>query len=244
VLYESDWDWRGAEREFQRALAVDPNSAHTIRNYAQYLEATQHFEQAMDEYQRAEKIDPDPVDTDSNTCMLLEITRNYAPAIAQCRKLLDESPDNSMALYFLAASYVYSGSYPEALAVAKRGGDSPMFQSEVAIIYARTGNRAAAQRILSDLEADRARNPVSDYALAEVYSELGDSATALKLLRHSYLDHAPEMVFFAEDQDFDNLRDMPEFQQILSDVGLPASPVGAVSLAQLPHPASAAPRGK
>ncbi len=234
VLYESDWDWPAAEKEFHRALARDPNSAHAMRIYAMYLAATQRFKQAMDEYQLAEKIDPDPTDTDMNYCTLLTITRDYEKSIPQCRKVLDESPNNSVAEYYLAASYSYHQAYADALATAKMGGDSPMFQTEVAIVYARTGKKPAAERILSELESKRARNPISDYALAEVYSELGDKPGALRLLRRSYEERSPELLFLSEDEDFDNLRGTPEFKQLISDIGIPAAPAGQ-KVAQLPR---------
>lgn len=241
VLYESDWNWPAAELEFHRALARDPNSAHAIRIYAMYLAATQRFKQAMDEYQRAEKIDPDPTDTDMNYCTLLTVTRDYDKSIPQCRKVLDESPNNSVAEYYLAASYAYRSSYADALATAKKGGDSPMFQTEVAIVYARTGKKPAAERILSELESKRARKPISDYALAEVYSELGDKPGALKLLRRSYEERSPELLFLSDDEDFDNLRDTPEFKQLISDIGIPAAQADQ-KVAQLPHVEEA--RGK
>ncbi|MGD0304224.1 MAG: winged helix-turn-helix domain-containing protein [Candidatus Acidiferrales bacterium] len=244
TLYESDWDWHGAEQEFHRALAVDPNSAHSMRIYAMYLAATQRFKQAMDEYQRAEKIDPDPTDTDMNICTLLAITRNYDKAITQCKKVLDESPKNSVAEYYLAASYVYRSCYAEALATAKEAGDSPMIQTEVAIAYARSGNRPAAERVLSELESKRARAPISDYALAEVYSELGDKTGALKLLRRAYEERSPELVFLSEDEDFDNLRDTPEFKQLIADIGVPLLQGSDQKVAQIPHRESDDQRGK
>ncbi|MGA8036357.1 MAG: winged helix-turn-helix domain-containing protein [Candidatus Acidiferrales bacterium] len=233
-LYESEWNWSGAEKEFQRALAVRPNSAHAIRNYASYLMATLRFSEAMAQFQRADEIDPDPPTTALNACMLLTLTRTFEGAIVQCRKVLDTTPDSMLAEYYLAASYVYRGCYSEALATAKKGGHTPLFRSELAIVYARKGDKAAAEKILAELQS-RHDESASNYELAEIYSELGNKDDALKMLRRAFDEHSSDLLFMSQDPDFDNLRDADAYKQIVAQIGLPTAQAPEINVAQIPN---------
>jgi TolB-like protein/DNA-binding winged helix-turn-helix (wHTH) protein/Tfp pilus assembly protein PilF len=235
-LYESEWDWAGAETEFQRALASSPNSAHAVRKYASYLMSTLRFDEAAVQFERAEKIDPNPAATSSNLCMLQTLSRRYDLAISECHRALDAVPENSIAKYYLAASYLYTNHFSDALAVAKKGGgNDAMFRSEIGIIYARMGDKQAAEKILAELQASRDPNAASPYGLAEIYSELGDKQAALKMLRHAFDVRSPDLLFMSKDPDFDNLRDADAYKQIVAQIGLPATQPAEINVAQVQH---------
>src|SRR6266851_2376072 len=111
-----DWDWPSAEREFKRAIELNPNSALSHNRYAVYLETRGRFNESMAEAQRAQELDPLSPEIVSGLGLVYLSTRRYDESIAQFQKALDLYPNAPVIRASLAWAYAMKRMYPQALA--------------------------------------------------------------------------------------------------------------------------------
>src|SRR5213083_2319460 len=89
AVFFADWDWPSAEREFKRAIELNPNSALSHRRYAEFLQTRGRFSESMAEGQRAQQLDPLSAEIVSQPGIVYQLTRRYDESIAQFQKALE-----------------------------------------------------------------------------------------------------------------------------------------------------------
>lgn len=115
-----DWDWATAEREFRRAIELNPNYVTAHHWYAEYLIALDRPEESLAEIKRARELDPLSLIINTDTGKILYYARRYDDAIKQLRETLRMDPDYGQAHIWLSSVCATIGRYDEAIAEAKK----------------------------------------------------------------------------------------------------------------------------
>jgi TolB-like protein len=230
VKLRYDFDWRGAEEEQRRAIALDSNYATAHTRYSQYLSFRGRFDEALREARRAEQLDPFSVMVRKNTAFVLYWARQYDEALQHYRKVLEMEPTFPQALREIALVYEQKEMFPQSIAVLRKSvglpGNyfTPMSMADLGHVYAISGRNREARTMLSELHELSRKEYVSAFDIAVIHAGLGDKAQALAWLDKAYDDRSFFLVSLNVDPRFDNLRAEPRFRALVQRIGLPATP--------------------
>jgi len=217
-----DWDWGSAEREFKRALELNPGYATAHHWYAWHLALVGRNAEAIAEMKRAQNLDPLSLIISADLAELLVIAHSYDESIEQSRKTIEMDPNFALAHNQLAQAYIQKEMYSEAISELEKAvrlsGGSPICTANLARAYAASRRRNEALKLLSDLK--EGSNPVYSRAteIAMVYAALGDKNQAMSWLEKGYEERFNPGVLLRPG--FDPLRSDPRFQDILRRLGL------------------------
>jgi serine/threonine-protein kinase len=225
VTFYGDWDWPAAEKEFKRAIELNPSDAEAHRMYSVFLSAMARADEALVEIRAAQDLDPISVFSSSSAGWTFYFARQYDRAIEQCQRTLELEPNNVGAHACLGYSYVAKGNYEKAIEECKKATtlsmNDPVRAAGLGRAYALAGNKAAARKILEDLLAESQRHYLPPSSLATVYAALGEKEKAISMLEKAYSDRDPYVTWLKVDDAFDVLRQEPRFQELLRRIGLP-----------------------
>jgi TolB-like protein/DNA-binding winged helix-turn-helix (wHTH) protein/Tfp pilus assembly protein PilF len=220
-----DWDWAGAEREYKRAIELNPNYVTAHQWYAEYLSAMGRHEQAAREMERAQELDPLSVVVKSANGWVLLFARDYDKAIAQCQQVIEMDPSFGEVYSQLRRAYEQKGMYMEALAAdekfrvfKRKGAHRTGWQPEArrfsgAKAYWRKMRALTENDLRNNLEAARFR-------MAEIYAQLGQKDQAFEWLERNYQEHTFWMPFLAVHPHLDPLRSDPRFSGLMRRMNL------------------------
>ncbi|MGB7623186.1 MAG: protein kinase [Terriglobia bacterium] len=222
---EYDWDWAGAEKEFKRAIELNPSYATAHQWYAEYLSVMGRHEEAIAEAKRAQELDPLSLMINAVGGRIFFYARRYDEAIAQCRRTLELNAGFYQAHLFLGWAYEqqrrYEQAIPEYLKAKALEQGNPTLAAELARGYAAAGKRTEAVNIISHLEELPKQSYVSPYAIAQVYTALGDSGGAFQWLEKAYQGRDTQLVWLKAEPGFDSLRPDSRFQDFLRRMNFP-----------------------
>jgi serine/threonine protein kinase/tetratricopeptide (TPR) repeat protein len=217
-----DFDWPAAEREFQRAISLNPNYAPAHEFYSWYLISRGRTGQAIQESQRAVELDPLSAEIHSILGLVLHLAHRYDQAAVELHKCLELDPDYWIGYFFLGQVYAQQGRLDDAIAAERKsaeilsGASWPL--AEIARDYALEGKSAEARQALRDLTAKGIY--VSPYGIAAVYAALGDKDQAFTQLDQAYAQRSFLMDFLKGDPELDGLHSDPRFQDLLDRMKL------------------------
>ena len=225
ATYYYDRDWAGAEREFKKAIELNPNYPQAHFWYAVYLAVIVRREEALTEIRRAQDLDPLSLPINAWVGRILALNGQYDQAIEQLRKTLDMDPNFILAIHRLALVYEEKGMYDEAVAefqhVLKLSGGRPLAVAGLARQYALMGKRDEAQKNLDALLQLWKERYVSPTMIALIYSALGNSDKAFEWLDTADKAHDLNIVRIKEDFRFNSLRSDPRFTALVRRIGIP-----------------------
>jgi TolB-like protein/Tfp pilus assembly protein PilF len=219
VKWWGDWDWAGAEREYQRALELNPNFVHARIYYAQFLLQQKRFEEALRVIEQAKAYDPASLLALSREGDVYALMRRYDRAIEIYRKVLGLNPNLAGVQRNLSVALSQQGRHQEAIAQANQF-QTPALSATKAYIYARAGRRGEAMKLLRELKTLAAHEPVSPVSIARIYIGLGDKEQALVWLGKAYEERSDHLLHVGADPAFDPLRSDPRFDELLRGIGL------------------------
>jgi len=224
IVQNHDWDWETSEREYRRAIELNPNYATAHHWYAEHLMWLGRLDEALRESHRALQLDPLSLIIATDQGAILYYSRQYDLAIQQFRSVLQKDPNFPRATGLLTLAYLEKGMFPEALAEAKIWtriyGEGPTSWTQLTYVYGRMGKREQARRELEKLEK-LGRHELSDPALMLwPHLGMGDKEEALADLEKSYSEHLSVLASLRVEPAFDPLRGDPRFQDLLRRVGL------------------------
>jgi eukaryotic-like serine/threonine-protein kinase len=227
--YYFGWDWPSAEREFKRAVELNPNSAISHHGYSELLLARARFDESIAEGMRALEIDPLSPQIVADLAYTYLVMRRYDEAIAQHRKALDLDPNAAWIRHDMAHAYTLKGAYAQAIAEEDKipvqakvvAAENKLIASGIGWIYAVSGRRADALKIAQQFKDLASHAYVDFYQVAEIYAALGDKDEAFRLLEKAYEEHSSNIPFLAVDPFWDGIRSDPRYADLLRRIGLP-----------------------
>jgi TolB-like protein/DNA-binding winged helix-turn-helix (wHTH) protein len=216
------WDWKDAEADFQRAIALNPSSEKAHRWYAAYLCSLGRHQECVKEITQSRGLDPLSSITNAEVVRELYYGRQYEEAVEEGRKAELVDPEFPRTHFWLGRVYTQLGKNSEALAEAERAGppDSIVRVTEMAYASARAGKTVQARALVRDLQERSKRGYVPAYDLAVIHLALGENETALQWLQKAYDEHDWALVVLAVEPRLDPLRSDPRFQVLMRKVGL------------------------
>jgi TolB-like protein/Tfp pilus assembly protein PilF len=218
-----DWDWSNAEKEFQRAIELNPNYATAHQWYANLLLAVGRTSEAKAVIIRALELEPMSLIINSAVGWVYYLAREYDNAITQYKRVLEMKPDFVMALREVGVVYEQKGMYEEALASMQKaisvGGENALIVGLLGHVYAVSGNRAKARSVLAELIEMSKRTYVVPQILASIYVALGECDQAIKWLEKACVDHSSPLVWLKIDPPFDGIRSDLRFKNLLKRIG-------------------------
>ena len=225
VLMNYDWDWRGAEREFRRAIELNPGYAPAHHWYALDLLVMGRREEALREVRRARELEPLSLVMSTGMARVLYFTRDHAAAEAEYRRALAMDSSFVTARLGLGLTLLQRGSPDAALAEYRTalrllGGSQPVVSALVAHALAVSGRTAEAREALAALERETAARYVPPEYLALVRIGLGERDEAMALLEQAYANRSGAMAFLGVEPLLDPLRSDPGFVALMERVGV------------------------
>jgi len=229
VVYYADWDWPRAEREFKRAIELNPNSALAHDRYAKCLNTRLRFKESMSEAQRAQELDPLSPEIVSELGSVLLLARRYDESIAQFQKALDLNPNLPVVRALLAWAYAMKAMYPQALTEYDKipdqdkavAAENQLVAGGLGWVYAVSGRRADALKIAKEFRDLSSHAYVDFYMSAGIYAGLGDKDEAFRLLEKGYAEHSATMPWLGIDPFWYGMRSDPRYADLLRRMGLP-----------------------
>ncbi|HEY3053086.1 MAG TPA: tetratricopeptide repeat protein [Thermoanaerobaculia bacterium] len=218
------WDWDGGEREFRRAIELNPGYATAHHWYAYELVALRRFDEAIHEIREAQKADPVSIIVNTDVADILVYERHYDEAIAQCRRTLELDPNFPLMYWVLDRAYQGKAMYADAIAAARKGleldPDRPDLLVDVASACLRSGQFAEANRALEEWKR-RTTNRYDTFYGGLCFSILtGNRDEAFANLERQYREHSGTLILLNVDPVFDSLHGDPRFRDLVHRVGL------------------------
>lgn len=222
IRFWYDWDWAGAESDFQRSLELKPSQAEAHIFLSQLYTMQGRFAEAIAQAERAQQLDPVSPLINAMAAYPHYSAGDQAGALAQCTKALEIDPGFSVALWIRSLIAMAQGRLDEAIASAQRGIDlaqrSTFLLGTLGCALALARRPDDARVILRELE-DRARTGyVAPFHNAVIHASLGDTAAALACLTRALEDRNPNMVTLGTLPVLEPLRSEPEFQRLWNQV--------------------------
>lgn len=221
-----DWDWRGAEREFRRALELSPGDADAHFAYSvTYLTPLGHLDQALAEIQGAVALDPLSPYKITAAGMIYADRREYGRAVEEYRKAIELDPAFYQAYDEWRGAETLRGK-PEAVDAviqAMRAAFPNVDDTAArARLSAQQGRRAEARALVENWiqECLRAQRPGKSCYAAQIYACIGEKDLAFAWLDKAYEERSPMLVYAKVIPSYDNLRGDPRFRTLLHRLGL------------------------
>jgi serine/threonine protein kinase/Tfp pilus assembly protein PilF len=225
VLFWYEYDWPGAEKELRRAIELNEKLAGAHNIYGWYLTCLSHPEKGIGEGRKALALDPLSPEPLQILSQDLYLARQYPEAAEQSRKALELDPKYFLAHLQLALIDVAQGKSREAITAARSAReDEPLADWPAAALgmaYAADGQRAEAEKLLSEMNRKASRGWVPSYAFAEIYAGLRDKSPTLDALEKSYEERAWFLTYLNTAPEFDFIRSEPRFQALLRRMNFP-----------------------
>jgi len=218
-----DLDWAGAEREFKRALELNPNYSTTYGLYSILLSATGQFDEGIKMAKRGLEVDPLSLGLSHDVGQAYYLARRYDEALKQMQKSIEIDPNHVGVNIILGAVYVQQGRYDEAIAayqvVINAYARTPLILGLLGHAYAASGRRGEALKILDELKEMSRHTYVSPYDLAVLYTGLGEEDRAIEQLNEAYEERAGGISDLKVEPLFDPLRSAPRFADLVRRLG-------------------------
>jgi TolB-like protein/DNA-binding winged helix-turn-helix (wHTH) protein/Tfp pilus assembly protein PilF len=224
LLY--DWDLAACEKEFRRAIELDPNYTPAHHWYSHCLLPLGRTEESLAESKRALELEPLQLVVGLHLGWHYLYARQYDQAIEQFRKTLELDPAFPQTQRYAAWAYLQKGMHPEAIAALRAALSGlerdPEIEGELGHALAVAGRRAEALAILEGLGHLSATRYVSPYSVALVHAGLSDRDQALVWLDKAYAERSDYMPYLRLEPMLDGLRADPRFAAVAGRVGLPS----------------------
>jgi TolB-like protein/Tfp pilus assembly protein PilF len=226
VKATQDWDWRGAEREFQRAISLNPRYATAHHWYAMScLVPLARLDEALEELLQALALDPVSSIISRDVAVTHYYKRDFELALEQCDHTIEQNPHFAAAYWTLGLVQDEREDFDEAIAAFQRAiqlsPPSPRIQGALGRTFARAGKPRQAHKIVDDLREQSKKRYVSPFELASIYFALNQLEQGFQWLTKAFQDRCFELVAVKVDPKFDGVLHDPRFVALVSQLGAP-----------------------
>jgi serine/threonine-protein kinase len=221
LLY--DWDFRGAESAFQRALKLNPNYPTAWDGYGFYLKAVGRHDEAIDKGKQALQLDPLSAFAHVSLGYAYYYARDYARAITECQRALAMDGHSSFAFRTIGQSQLALGQADKGIEALERAVEysrsGSVFESALGLAYGTIGEKEKALQVLHKLEARGTKTYLSSFDLAMIHLGLGDIDRTFELLENAYEQRSGFIPFLNVEPMVDTLRSHSRFRELLKQIG-------------------------
>lgn len=233
IYFYYERDWAKAEREFARAVELNPNSTDAHKYYGLFLASRERFDEAVTEGKKALELDPLSIPANLVAGFIYLFVDRLDDTLRLVRQMT-ELDSNDPAGYWLGGSLLMAnGGYEEAIEVLQKSlslGENQMALAKLGCAYGLAGRRDEALKILAQLFEMRERQYAAPFNIARVYAGLGLNDDAFEWMGKAVEEHEADLVFlkryveagagvyFGKTFSAD-----PRYRQILHRAGLPAN---------------------
>jgi TolB-like protein/Flp pilus assembly protein TadD len=226
VKSTQDWDWAGAEREFRRAIALNPRNAVAHHWYSMScLAPLGRLDEALEENLVARALDPVSSIIARDTASIYYFRRDFEEALEQCDRTIEQNPHFSAAYWTLGLVQEQRGDLDEAIAAFQRAIElsppSPRILGTLGRTLARANRKEEALNILDELSRTARKRYISPFELALIYFALNRLEEGFDALTRAYQDRSFELISIHVDPRFDSVRKDPRFIALHRQLGLP-----------------------
>jgi tetratricopeptide (TPR) repeat protein len=225
VRHLLDWDWKGAEREFKRALELNSQLAEAHQRYGMYLAFMRRFDESTTALKRAEELDPVSLAIATDLGVVHNLARRPDLAIPQFRKALEIDATFGRARFELAAAFTLQGMYGAAADEVERLKAAPASPA-ARVAYDRyaalAGRPTNTRQVLAELIEESRRHYVPPTAIAELHAALDQRDEAFRWLDAAFEERSPLLLRLFVDPRWERYsiyRD-PRFAELRMRVGL------------------------
>ena len=224
VTFIYDWDWAGAEREFTRAIQLNPHYATARQWHSWFLIAMGRFDEAISEGRIAIELDPASVSIRRSVGWLHYYARQYDAALDHLRRAFTMNPTSEETHRQLGLVYLQKGMYDEAggafkEALANSENDA-LALAGLGHVAARRGREDEARAVLDELHNRARTRYISPVAQAGLYVTLGDADAAFDWLERAYRDRRGWLAYLKIEPMLDGVRSDPRFLRLLERMRL------------------------
>jgi serine/threonine-protein kinase len=221
-----DWDWFGAESEFQRAIALDPRYPTAHHWYAVACLAPQgRLEEAREEMSQAQALDPISSIIARDVARIHYYSQNYDTALEQCDHAIELNPHFPPAYWMLGRIQEQRGDLEESAAAFQRAlqlsPQSPLVQAALGRTWALSGRRKEATGILEELLNLRGKRYVSPFEIGLLHFALDEIDEGFGWVEKAVQDRSYELISIRVDPRLEPLKDDPRLQRLIGQLGLP-----------------------
>lgn len=219
-----EWEWVAAEREYKRAIELNPNLVEARRWYSSYLSEMERHTEALAEIQRAQQLDPLSIELIRREGWALNLARRYREALEKFLQANTIEETASPGPHY-GLGFIYEGNrmYQQAIDEHRKAiaieGETTSGRCYLGYALASAGRRREAMEIVNSLTSTN--EYVSPTEFAGLYALLGDREEALALLEKAYAEHDLQLQNLKIDTHLDPLHSDPRFQELVRRVGLP-----------------------
>jgi serine/threonine-protein kinase len=223
-VFYSLWKWAEAEKEFKRAIELNPKYPTAHHWYYVYLREMGRYDEALAEIKRAQKLDPMSLVINVSLTRAYLLTGDVNSFIEQTKRIMELHPNYAPNYSYLGLAYVKQGRHAEAIAEARKAVElerSSLNLSLLGYINAVSGKHLEAKAILKELEERHARREALGREVAAVYAGLGKNDPAFAWLERDFNVRSGELAAMTATPMFDSLRKDPRYADLLQRMDLP-----------------------
>ncbi|HET9529161.1 MAG TPA: tetratricopeptide repeat protein [Blastocatellia bacterium] len=213
VKLSYDWDWSGAEEEFKKALALNPDYARAHSRYSQYLLAAGRNEESLREIDLARRLDPKSIAITMTAGMIYSRLGQYDQAVEEFRRAIEMDPNNSSAFKSLGYLYQKRSMFKEAEAAYKKSAELLGLPSirRFSHNFARWSKEDNAEILLNKMSVLLKQEYIRPSYIAGLYAYFGEKERAFDWLERAYRERDGNLLFLKTDSVWDSLRADPRF---------------------------------
>jgi DNA-binding winged helix-turn-helix (wHTH) protein/Tfp pilus assembly protein PilF/TolB-like protein len=226
ILWKQDLNWAEAKREFERGIALAPNSGFAHQIYGNYLSSLGQYEEAIAELKLAHQIDPLSQGVNHGLGVVLYFAGKSDQALAQLREAQKLDPNFVENHQLIGMVYAQKGMYAEAIAELEKALPlsalyAPAAKFLIGYNYALWGKREKALSILEEMKELARQERILPHEMAELYTALGEKDKAFELLQQTCQEPNRYTVYLKVDPKLKLLHSDPRFAEIVRCIGLP-----------------------
>lgn len=224
LMYQYEYDWTTAEKEFKNALELNPNVAQIRLAHGWFLMSAGRFDEATAEMEKARELDPNSLTINVARGRLFYFSRQYDKAIEHFQKIIAVEPEAGSAYWSLGQVYQQKQMYAEAVEAwlkSMRLEQAPPENIEDLRESFRTSGRQGLYRKALDITEARAKSGyVAPLTFADIYVRLGDKEMAFAWLEKAFDARDPSIIRLKIEPAYDSLRDDPRYTEMIRKIGL------------------------
>jgi eukaryotic-like serine/threonine-protein kinase len=229
VLMKADWDWENAEKEFQKAIAINPDYEPAHSNYSSLLAVTGRFDEALRESEQAMNLEPFSGATIMNYCRTQYQSGRFNEADKCLDRLAVDQPNLSSGKYMHGIVYIALGRLQDATKIYEEiyAKDKAYGGAMLGYVYGLAGRQANAQQVLNEMQDYQKQHYLPDQELGIIYLGMNDLEHAFPLFRKAVEEKYPPAQSYFFSPSWDRLRADPRFPELAKEAGLSYRPPGS-----------------